>query len=220
MLVAPIFYFTFYLSSFLISALIIYDHATCETVGSVAMLSKFIFLACFVLFNVLTYIHSDNEDFKDLKGRPSSCLESLMRNKTARGAMLIFISTSNLLDTYLDINFVILTYIARILWVVVPVTICYILIFAEKIYCIKTLVKVAMEQWKMRRVFNLMKKPKLKFLFYSACISLDLHCIAESMVSTRMIVHQFKGLLIFSLIMNVVQKCMFILMKIVVLSIS
>jgi len=220
LLVAPIFYFTFYLSSFLIPALIIYDHATCETVGSVAMLSKFIFLACFVLFNVLTYIHSDNEDFKDLKGRPSSCLESLMRNKTARGAMLIFISTSNLLDTYLDINFVILTYIARILWVVVPVTICYILIFAEKIYCIKTLVKVAMEQWKMRRVFNLMKKPKLKFLFYSACISLDLHCIAESMVSTRMIIHQFKGLLIFSLIMNVVQKCMFILMKIVVLSIS
>ena len=220
MIIAPIFYLTFYITAFIMPALVIYNHFDCSTEGVIGFIPKFMIALTFVAWNFFTYLRSDNDTFTDIGTPPTSCIERVMRNKKARGFFLILISLTNLTDTYLDITFIVLAYIARLIWVVVPLTICYILIFAEKFYCIKSITKLAYQQWKLRRIANLMKRPKMKFLFYSACISLDLHCIAESMVSTKIIVHQFKGLLIFSLIMNVIQKTMFICMKFAIISMS
>ncbi len=117
----------------------------------------------FLIWNILAYYWSDNEIYNEQLGAPKSCLERMMRNKYMRASLLITISMVNLIDTYLDVTFLVLTYVAKLIWIVVPVTICYILVFSAKIYCIKTLVKFVMEQWRSRRIYNMLKKPKLKF---------------------------------------------------------
>jgi hypothetical protein len=86
---------------------------------------------------------------------------------------LNIITVVNLIDTSLDISFMILVYFSKVLWLVIPVSLSFIFNLCEKLYSIKKLLDISKAQYTNRFEKTVLEDPTKAKAFYSSNIAID-----------------------------------------------